>query len=133
VLARLSSYWSKGLLEVGGCQPNIELRGSAQVVEMNKEQRRAAALEAEDLCLDETFAFEAWRDSLETVPTIKVGIPFQFVSCLHHSSIARVALHPVALDVQCSSGHLCSSVPGWSSFRTLVLADRACEALEEGI
>eukprot|EP00884_Botryococcus_braunii_P004177 jgi/Botrbrau1/13760/Bobra.0056s0016.1 len=42
-----------------------------EVVEMNKEQRRAAALEAEDLCWDETYAFEAWRDSLETVPTIK--------------------------------------------------------------
>ncbi len=54
-------------LEVGG--------SGTQVVEMNKEQRRAAALEAEDLCWDETYAFEAWRDSLETVPTIKVRLP----------------------------------------------------------
>jgi glutamyl-tRNA reductase len=43
-----------------------------QVVELNKESRKAAAMEAEELCRQELMAFEAWRDSLETVPTIKV-------------------------------------------------------------
>ncbi len=46
-----------------------------QVVELNKESRKAAAMEAEELCRQELMAFEAWRDSLETVPTIKVGPP----------------------------------------------------------
>ena len=39
----------------------------------NKEERRKAAGEAEGLLTEERIAFEAWRDSLETVPTIKVG------------------------------------------------------------
>lgn len=37
----------------------------------NKEARREAAAEAEVLLCDEQLSFEAWRDSLETVPTIK--------------------------------------------------------------
>jgi glutamyl-tRNA reductase len=41
------------------------------VVDKNKEARRAAAKEAEVLLHEEQLAFEAWRDSLETVPTIK--------------------------------------------------------------
>lgn len=43
----------------------------AQVVAANKEERARAAAEAEILLADEQLAFEAWRDSLETVPTIK--------------------------------------------------------------
>ena len=42
-----------------------------EVVAANKEARRQAAQEAEVLLRDEQLAFEAWRDSLETVPTIK--------------------------------------------------------------
>ena len=42
-----------------------------EVVSANKEARAAAVAEAELLLADEQLAFEAWRDSLETVPTIK--------------------------------------------------------------
>ncbi|KAK9789587.1 hypothetical protein WJX73_010533 [Symbiochloris irregularis] len=42
-----------------------------EVVAANKEGRRQAAAEAEVLLRQEQLAFEAWRDSLETVPTIK--------------------------------------------------------------
>lgn len=42
-----------------------------EVVAANKEERAKAAAEAEVLLKEEQVAFEAWRDSLETVPTIK--------------------------------------------------------------
>lgn len=42
-----------------------------QVVDTNKEARDAACREALVLLAEEQAAFEAWRDSLETVPTIK--------------------------------------------------------------
>ncbi|UPR01736.1 glutamyl-tRNA reductase [Chloropicon primus] len=42
-----------------------------EVVEANKAQRAAAAAEAELLIVEEIQGYEAWRDSLETVPTIK--------------------------------------------------------------
>jgi glutamyl-tRNA reductase len=42
-----------------------------EVVAGNKEARAQAAAEAEILLQDEQVSFEAWRDSLETVPTIK--------------------------------------------------------------
>lgn len=42
-----------------------------EVVAANKEERAKAAAEAEVLLSEEQVAFEAWRDSLETVPTIK--------------------------------------------------------------
>ena len=42
-----------------------------EVVDSNKEARMAAAEEAKVLLVQERIAFEAWRDSLETVPTIK--------------------------------------------------------------
>lgn len=42
-----------------------------EVVAVNKEARKQAAMEAEVLLHDEQLSFEAWRDSLETVPTIK--------------------------------------------------------------
>ena len=42
-----------------------------EVVAANKEERARAAAEAEVLLAEEQVAFEAWRDSLETVPTIK--------------------------------------------------------------
>lgn len=41
------------------------------MVAANKEERARAAAEAEVLLQEEQLAFEAWRDSLETVPTIK--------------------------------------------------------------
>ena len=45
-----------------------------EVVAANKLERRKAAGEAEILLRQEQLSFEAWRDSLETVPTIKVGL-----------------------------------------------------------
>lgn len=42
-----------------------------EVVAANKEERAKAAAEAEILLKEEQITFEAWRDSLETVPTIK--------------------------------------------------------------
>jgi len=42
-----------------------------EVVAANKDARAAAAAEAEGLLEEERLVFEAWRDSLETVPTIK--------------------------------------------------------------
>lgn len=42
-----------------------------EVVAANKEGRAQAAAEAEVLLREEQRAFEGWRDSLETVPTIK--------------------------------------------------------------
>ncbi|KAF3778819.1 Glutamyl-tRNA reductase 1 [Nymphaea thermarum] len=42
-----------------------------EVVEANKEDRYRKAMEAQAIITDELKQFEAWRDSLETVPTIK--------------------------------------------------------------
>ena len=42
-----------------------------ELVEANKEARERAADEARELLAQEQAGFEAWRDSLETVPTIK--------------------------------------------------------------
>ena len=42
-----------------------------ELVELNKDKRERAADEARELLAHEQAAFEAWRDSLETVPTIK--------------------------------------------------------------
>lgn len=42
-----------------------------EVVAANQEERRRKALEAQALIEEELEAFDAWRDSLETVPTIK--------------------------------------------------------------
>jgi glutamyl-tRNA reductase len=42
-----------------------------EVVDANKDARAKAAAEADILLTEEQLAFEAWRDSLETVPTIK--------------------------------------------------------------
>lgn len=56
--------------DVGGRVFNVD--DLKEVVSKNKEERRKAAEEAEVLLDQEQLAFEAWRDSLETVPTIKV-------------------------------------------------------------
>ena len=42
-----------------------------ELVELNKDKRERAADEASELLAHEQASFEAWRDSLETVPTIK--------------------------------------------------------------
>lgn len=42
-----------------------------EVVEANKEDRHRKAMEAQAIIVEESKQFEAWRDSLETVPTIK--------------------------------------------------------------
>ena len=57
--------------EVAGRVFNVD--DLKEVVSKNKEERRKAADEAQVLLDQEQLSFEAWRDSLETVPTIKVG------------------------------------------------------------
>lgn len=42
-----------------------------EVVEANKEERKRKAVEAQVIIEEELQSFDAWRDSLETVPTIK--------------------------------------------------------------
>lgn len=42
-----------------------------EVVAANKEERTKKAMEAQGIIEEESKQFEAWRDSLETVPTIK--------------------------------------------------------------
>ncbi|WCJ18145.1 Glutamyl-tRNA reductase family protein [Euphorbia peplus] len=42
-----------------------------EVVEANKEDRQKKAMEAQAVISEELSKFEAWKDSLETVPTIK--------------------------------------------------------------
>ena len=42
-----------------------------EVVAANKEDRLQKAMEAQPIILEEVNKFEAWKDSLETVPTIK--------------------------------------------------------------
>ncbi|CBI19316.3 unnamed protein product, partial [Vitis vinifera] len=45
--------------------------GQDEVVAANKEDRLRKAMEAQAIITEESKQFEAWRDSLETVPTIK--------------------------------------------------------------
>ncbi|RWW04692.1 hypothetical protein BHE74_00004460 [Ensete ventricosum] len=62
---------------VGSCAANLEhtrvynVDDLKEVVEANKEDRLRKALEAQSIITQELKRFEAWRDSLETVPTIK--------------------------------------------------------------
>ena len=54
-------------------QPHLQRPwGAAQVVAANTASRQEAAREAEALLQEEQRDFESWRDSLATVPTIKV-------------------------------------------------------------
>ncbi|KAG6513840.1 glutamyl-tRNA reductase 2-like isoform X1 [Zingiber officinale] len=62
---------------VGSCVANLEhvqlynVDDLKEVVEANKEGRLRKAMEAQSIISQELKRFEAWRDSLETVPTIK--------------------------------------------------------------
>lgn len=62
---------------VGACVSKMEntkvynVDDLKEVVAANKEERRRKALEAQTIIDEELQAFGAWRDSLETVPTIK--------------------------------------------------------------
>uniref|UniRef100_A0A1D1Y724 Glutamyl-tRNA reductase n=1 Tax=Anthurium amnicola TaxID=1678845 RepID=A0A1D1Y724_9ARAE len=62
---------------VGSCVSDVEnarvynVDDLKEVVEANKEDRLRKALEAQVIITEELKRFEAWRDSLETVPTIK--------------------------------------------------------------
>ncbi|CAL9765649.1 unnamed protein product [Musa acuminata subsp. burmannicoides] len=62
---------------VGSCVSNVEharvynVDDLKEVVEANKEDRLRKAMEAQSMITQELKRFEAWRDSLETVPTIK--------------------------------------------------------------
>ncbi|KAL8144148.1 hypothetical protein V2J09_017180 [Rumex salicifolius] len=62
---------------VGSCVKNLatsrvyNVDDLKEVVEANKEDRLRKAMEAKAIIDEETKQFEAWRDSLETVPTIK--------------------------------------------------------------
>jgi glutamyl-tRNA reductase len=65
---------------VGGRVYNVD--DLKEVVSRNKEERAKAAAEAEGLLEQEQLAFEAWRDSLETVPTIKARCRCLFIFML---------------------------------------------------
>ncbi|KAM4087271.1 hypothetical protein ACJW30_10G165600 [Castanea mollissima] len=62
---------------VGSCVTDIEtaqvynVDDLKEVVAANKEDRLQKAMEAQAIIAEESKQFEAWRDSLETVPTIK--------------------------------------------------------------
>ncbi|ERM93678.1 hypothetical protein AMTRI_Chr03g149680 [Amborella trichopoda] len=62
---------------VGACVSELETASVynvddlKEVVEANKEDRHRKAMEAQAIITEELKQFEAWRDSLETVPTIK--------------------------------------------------------------
>ncbi|ONK71595.1 uncharacterized protein A4U43_C04F10310 [Asparagus officinalis] len=62
---------------VGSCVSDLKLArvynvdDLKEVVEANKEDRLRKAMEAQTIITQELKRFEAWRDSLETVPTIK--------------------------------------------------------------
>ncbi|KAL3845741.1 hypothetical protein ACJIZ3_003144 [Penstemon smallii] len=62
---------------VGACVNELEIArvynvdDLKEVVAANKEDRLRKAMEAQEIILEESKQFEAWRDSLETVPTIK--------------------------------------------------------------
>ncbi|GER42108.1 glutamyl-tRNA reductase family protein [Striga asiatica] len=62
---------------VGPCVSEIEgvqlynVDDLKEVVAANKEDRVKRAMEARDIILEEVMKFEEWKDSLETVPTIK--------------------------------------------------------------
>uniref|UniRef100_M4EY85 Glutamyl-tRNA reductase n=1 Tax=Brassica campestris TaxID=3711 RepID=M4EY85_BRACM len=62
---------------VGSCVAELEgtqlynVDDLKEVVAANKEDRARKAMEAQDIITEETKKFEAWRDSLQTVPTIK--------------------------------------------------------------
>ncbi|GAA0182164.1 hypothetical protein LIER_30331 [Lithospermum erythrorhizon] len=53
----------------GVCVYNVD--DLKEVVETNKEYRLRKAMEAQTIVLEEVKKFEAWKDSLEAVPTIK--------------------------------------------------------------
>ncbi|KAK8298076.1 hypothetical protein V6Z11_D05G229500 [Gossypium hirsutum] len=62
---------------VGSCVSDVEgarlynVDDLKEVVAANKEDRLRKAMEAQAIIAEESKQFEAWRDSLETVPTIK--------------------------------------------------------------
>ncbi|XP_020584847.1 glutamyl-tRNA reductase 2-like [Phalaenopsis equestris] len=62
---------------VGSCVSDVQtarlynVDDLKEVVEANKEDRLRKAMEAQAIITQEMKSFEAWRDSLETVPTIK--------------------------------------------------------------
>ena len=72
-----------------------------QVVEANKDARLRAAEEADALLTQEQLAFEAWRDSLETVPTIKVSTIWPLLSQCLKSSATLVLSYQHPLESYC--------------------------------
>ncbi|XP_028777767.1 glutamyl-tRNA reductase 1, chloroplastic [Neltuma alba] len=62
---------------VGSCVSDVDsvrvynVDDLKEVVAANKEDRLRKAMEAQAIIVEESKQFEAWRDSLETVPTIK--------------------------------------------------------------
>lgn len=67
---------------VGSCVSDVEsarvynVDDLNEVVEANKEDRQQKALAAQTIIAEESNKFRAWRDSLETVPTIKSLLSF---------------------------------------------------------
>ncbi|KAH0903163.1 hypothetical protein HID58_042666 [Brassica napus] len=72
-----TSTASETPLNVGSCVTESEgtqvynVDDLKEVVAANKEDMARKAMEAQDIITEETKKFEAWRDSLQTVPTIK--------------------------------------------------------------
>ena len=83
---------------VGGRVFNVD--DLKEVVSRNKEERRKAADEACVLLDQEQLAFEAWRDSLETVPTIKVrrAPPGSSSQALAHCGVCGALLARGCID-----------------------------------
>ncbi len=77
-----------------------------EVVSKNKEERQKAADEAQQLLAQEQLTFEAWRDFLETVPTIKVCPQGLGIICLRLCAAeAQMPLHGLwtrPLNIPCS-------------------------------
>ena len=82
---------------------------SAQVVAANTASRQQAAREAEVLLEQEQNAFEAWRDHLAAVPTIKVKTVMVEKTAFKDSqgrlgAALRILLHPSALQFVSAGG-----------------------------
>ncbi|GJP34649.1 hypothetical protein CLOM_g19064 [Closterium sp. NIES-68] len=79
---------------VGACVGNVgharvyNVDDLKEVVAANKEDRKRKALEAQVIIEEEIQAFEAWRDSLESVPTIKKLR--EKIECIRQAEMNRV-------------------------------------------
>jgi len=89
----------------------------SQVVAANTASRQRAAREAEVLLTEEQRDFESWRDSLATVPTIKVcrsctsGQVAAEIAAAHSGTSAGRAFEYQCVDMQRCSSMSCQRYP----------------------